>query len=180
MLGPDKTFKVFSAVAHLEDFENLSVFTADKLELVIDVHLQYFLRKDDLKLLHDEYDLQYKSTLRNTVRAAIKNRAATFKLDEYLRKREYVENELHVAAQLSLGGPCCSPICTNMTCPHGCIPYTTCDRNVKGLFADVRLFQLGAVYLASSIASRKLEAVIIAEREQTEKYKQDEKVSYLY
>ncbi len=42
------------------------------LKVEITVELQYFLIKEDLKLLHDSYDVYYESILENNIKDALK------------------------------------------------------------------------------------------------------------
>ena len=72
MIGPDYNFKKFKASAHHVIFPSLSIFTSDNLEVEITVELQYFLVKEDLKLLHDSYDIYYESIVENNAKDALK------------------------------------------------------------------------------------------------------------
>ena len=51
------------------------IFSRDKLEIGISVSLQYFLNKDDLAELHDEYDLFYEEIFKQTAKDAVKVRS---------------------------------------------------------------------------------------------------------
>ena len=48
------------------------IFSRDKLELQISVDLQYFLNKEDLPELHDEYDVFYKEIFEQTAKDTVK------------------------------------------------------------------------------------------------------------
>lgn len=50
---------------------HLYLFTFFK-KVEITVHIQYFLRKDELKLLHDAYDLYYEDVVRSSAIDALK------------------------------------------------------------------------------------------------------------
>ncbi|GFS12513.1 hypothetical protein ElyMa_006699500, partial [Elysia marginata] len=73
MIGPDFGFKTFQASAHFVNFNNLEVYTWNKLEIEIDVSFQYFLRKDDLPYIHKFYDVNYGTTIRTSAISAIKS-----------------------------------------------------------------------------------------------------------
>lgn len=60
MIGPDYTFKTFSADAHYEELKKIVTFSRDKVEVEITCAMQYFLRPEDLKDMHQEYDLYYR------------------------------------------------------------------------------------------------------------------------
>ena len=65
MIGPDYTFKTFEATVHYEELKKIETFTkgtADSLGVAVEITcaMQYFLRPEDLKDLHQQYDLYYK------------------------------------------------------------------------------------------------------------------------
>ena len=72
MIGPDYNFKKFRSSAHHTIFPSLLIFTSDNLEVEIIVELEYFLIKEDLKLLHDSYDIYYESIVENNAKDALK------------------------------------------------------------------------------------------------------------
>lgn len=78
--GPDVEFKIFQADAHKVTLTDVSVFTADKLEVGVTVHFQYFLRKDDLKLLHAAYDVYYEDVMKTSATDALKVRTSSSKV----------------------------------------------------------------------------------------------------
>ena len=63
MIGPDYTFKTFSADAHYEELKKIVTFSKDKVEVEITCAMQYFLRPEDLKDMHQEYDVYYRLDL---------------------------------------------------------------------------------------------------------------------
>ena len=63
MIGPDYTFKTFSADAHYEELKKIVTFSKDKVEVEITCAMQYFLRPEDLKDMHQEYDVYYRLNL---------------------------------------------------------------------------------------------------------------------
>ncbi len=72
MIGPDFEFKEFKATAHFVAYDHIAIFTKDNLEVSISVELQYFLIKEDLKLLHDTFDIYYQSIIENNAKDALK------------------------------------------------------------------------------------------------------------
>ena len=60
------------STAHLNTLENILIFSRDKLEIGITVDLQYFLNKEDLPDLHDEYDLFYEEIFKQTAKDTVK------------------------------------------------------------------------------------------------------------
>ena len=100
-VGPDKYFKTFKATAHIVSLRDIEIFTRsviltmeyseaflyvlryvndpytfcyirDKLEVTITVNVQYFLNKDDLAELHQEYDIFYKDVFKQTAKDVVK------------------------------------------------------------------------------------------------------------
>ncbi|PIK59361.1 hypothetical protein BSL78_03732 [Apostichopus japonicus] len=146
-IGITFNFKTFPADAHILELWNLEVFTSDRLQVSLDCALQYFLRIEDLKLLHDNYDLQYESVLEDSARDAIKSAATRFSTRDYGIIRGEIEEALFVAARVRLGGLCCPIWCdlpTGGCNSTGCIPRESdsCGPDQLGLFASVRFFQL--------------------------------------
>ena len=78
MIGPDYNLKKFRSAAHHVVFRSLSIFTSDNLEVEITVELQYFLIKEDLKLLHDSFDIYYESIVENNAKDALKVKLSYF------------------------------------------------------------------------------------------------------
>jgi hypothetical protein len=72
LLGPDFEFKEFYSAAQFVSFSHIPIFTTDNLEVKITAELQYFLIREDLKLLHDSYDVYYQSVIANNAKDAIK------------------------------------------------------------------------------------------------------------
>jgi hypothetical protein len=72
LIGPDFEFKEFKATAHFVAYDHIAIFTKDNLEVSISVELQYFLIKEDLKLLHDTFDIYYQSIIENNAKDALK------------------------------------------------------------------------------------------------------------
>ena len=171
-VGVDYTFKKFKADAHIEVFQKMEFFNKEKLSVTMTFALQYFLIPEELKSLHDSYDLGYRPILRNTVKAAIKDAATKYSVDEYRKERPKVSAGLFKAAKVSLGGTCCFSDCKKYVCDTGCL-RSNCT---KGLFAYLKYFQLEEVDITEQQEKKFLQAVIEREKRDTENYKQREKV----
>ncbi len=160
-IGIDYEFKVFKADAHVVELDRVSVFTRDRLEVDLDCTMQYFLRPEDLKYLHDTYDLDYEETLRNSAVDALKGATSDFTTREFGEKRALVEEALFRAVRNRLGGTCCKIGCANL--PEGCEPNCKkpedCTKEDKGLYVDVRYFQLSFVEIPDIVLSRNLQAL---------------------
>ena len=171
-IGVDFTFKIFKADAHIEYFQKMEFFNKDKLTVTMSFALQYFLMPENLKSLHDAYDLGYRPVLRNTVGAAIKDEATKYSVDEYRMERPRVAAALFKAAKTSLGGTCCFSDCQKYKCIPGCL-RSNCT---KGLYAYVKYFQLEEVDITDTQEQKFLQSVIEREKRDTENFKQQEKV----
>ncbi len=77
----------------------------------ISVELQYFLIKDDLKLLHDTFDIRYQSIVVGNAKDALKNAVTKFDTDEFISNRSVIQNELLRGVRRRLSGVCCLPNC---------------------------------------------------------------------
>lgn len=71
-IGPDHEFKEFYAAAQFVYFGHIPIFTTDNLQVSISIELQYFLIKEDLKLLHDTFDIRYQSIVVGNAKDALK------------------------------------------------------------------------------------------------------------
>ncbi|KAL8586179.1 hypothetical protein ACOMHN_057741 [Nucella lapillus] len=204
LVGPDYEFKKFKASAHFETLFDVTVFAADKLEVKIDVSFQYFLKKEDLHILHRNYDLYYQNVVRTSAIDALKGEAPNFLTKEYITNREQIESSLFKAGEAPnfltkeyitnreqiesslfkavrdrLGGICCAKNCTlyEFACPEGCKNYTLCDDETeKGLWVYVKYFQLGAVDIPSAVVDRFLRALTLKEEADREKLLQEAQV----
>lgn len=179
LIGPDFEFKNFSASAHFEDLYDVAVFASDKLEVKLDVHFQYFLNKDDLPILHRNYDLYYETVIRTSAIDALKGEAPNFVTREFITNRKALENALFKAVRERLGGICCQKDCKlyEFACPPGCKANALCDsKTEKGLWVYVKYFQLGAVDIPSDVEDRYLKALTLKEETAREQYLQDAQV----
>ena len=165
-------FKKFKRDAHLLRFHELRIINKEKFELKVDCSLQYFLRPEDLHLLHDKFDLYYEPVLRKTAAAAIKNRASQYSITDYRLRREMVGAGLGEAASRALGGTCCREDCSVHRCREGCKIYRTCNATEKGLFADAAHFQMLKLDISDQ-EQRFLQQVLEQELKDTEIFKQN-------
>lgn len=156
-VGPDKTFKTFQSTAHLISLENILIFSRDKLEIGISVSLQYFLNKDDLAELHDEYDLFYEEIFKQTAKDAVKGTVTSYSTREFFMKRPEIELKIFLELRKRFSGKCCEPLCDDkdFLCVENCIsPRTACNKADKGLFATVKYFVFGRVVIPRDVSDR--------------------------
>ncbi|KAK3750814.1 hypothetical protein RRG08_037255 [Elysia crispata] len=179
MIGPDYGFKKFKASAHFISFSSLQVYTWNKLEIEIDATFQYFLRKDDLPYIHKFYDVNYETTIRTSAISAIKLETAKWKTDQFVSDRKDLETALFKAVRNKLGGSCCQKDCESWkyACPAGCTSLDQCNNEKdKGLWVDVKYFQLGAVHIPEEVEGRHLEKLVTKEETERGQYFQDASV----
>lgn len=178
-VGPDHTFKVFPADAHFVELVEISVWTGDKIEIKISCNFQYFLRKDFLPDLHEAYNVDYKPVVRGTAIDAIKGRAADLPIDDYIRNRGNIEKELFEALAKRVDG-CCRETCPTdeeeMPACGYCIKNSLCKDDERGMFVEVRYFQLLAVDVHEDVKSRYLRQVTEAAEEERAQFELREKV----
>lgn len=174
LVGPDYEFKTFPAAMQNMEIQRAAVFTSDRLEVHVSVSLQYFLRKDQLPLLHKAYDIYYENVLEKNALDALKRASTEFSTREFIRDRNRVETKLFKEVRERLGGNCCEKDCsTKGNCVTGCRPYTSCLENQKGFFTEVRFFQLKEVAITNDVQSRFLQALILQEETEKEKFLQE-------
>ncbi|PIK59362.1 hypothetical protein BSL78_03733 [Apostichopus japonicus] len=163
-IGITFDFKKFPADAHFVEFYDLAVFTSDVLRL------------EDLALLHDTYDLQYKDILEKNALDAIKSSVTQFSTRDFGTIRDEIEETLFRAVRSRLGGLCCPLWCDrpggmcNLT---ACISQEECGVDDLGLFASVRFFQLLFVDIPDDVISRNLLTLTQLEDGEREEYIQD-------
>lgn len=100
--------------------ENMSVVVS-KQKVAMDCTFQYFLRVEDLALLHDTFDLQYEDILRTNAIDAIKSSVTQFSTRDFGTIRDVIEETLYQAVRARLGGMCCPIWCDS---PGGKIWFT--------------------------------------------------------
>lgn len=181
-IGPDFEFKEFYSAAKFVTFLHIPIFTTDNLEVKITAELQYFLIKDDLRLLHDAYDVFYESIVANNAKDAIKNSITKFDTDEFISNRSVIQNDLFLGVRQRLGGKCCIPGCKTSCngckvwelCDKNCKPRATCTKDDKGLFVEVRYLQLQDIDIPLQVNERKLLSLIRdLEKEKEQSTKQE-------
>lgn len=80
-LGPDYKFLKYQADAHVENLNEVSVFSAGQtnssigLEFKIDVFFTFLLKQDEVGLLHEDFALSYRDNVVSRTKEAIKNAA---------------------------------------------------------------------------------------------------------
>ncbi|OWF44236.1 uncharacterized protein LOC110458648 [Mizuhopecten yessoensis] len=177
-IGPDFEFKVFKADAHFETLSQVRAFTADGLEVMVTVSFQYFLRKDDLPALHRAYDIYYKDVMRSSAIDAVKGAVPVFTTREMFSDRPIVEETMFKAVRERLGGICCQKNCNDWkyACPASCKSRRICLDSDQGLYANVKYFQMGQVYIPNDVKERLLRSLTLKEDAAREKLLQDAQV----
>ena len=116
------SFKKFKAIAHHVNFNRISVFTTDNLEVRLvsryfhpsfdsnrfdppsqTITFQFFLVKEDLPLLHTAYDVYYEPIIVSNAKEAIISTCSRFDTDEFINDREKIWREIYFGAKRQLG-----------------------------------------------------------------------------
>jgi len=176
-VGVMSEFKVFKTTQFTKQYNNIAVFNKEKMQIIISCSLQFTLRPEDLKPLHDTYDVRYEPVIYVTARAAIKGAATQFSIDEFRLNRSLVADGMKKAVSGALDGNCCRKDCKKNFCRPGCMDYKLCKDDQKGMFSTVSGFQLRLVDLSPSQTKRFLRQVLEQELKDTEKFKQDEMIT---
>ncbi|KAJ8019937.1 hypothetical protein HOLleu_41726 [Holothuria leucospilota] len=185
-IGITFAFKTFPADAHFVELYDLEVFTSDRLEVKLDCSFQYFLRYEDLQLLHDTFDLRYEDIMRTNAIDALKSAVTQFSTRDFGTIRDVIEEVLFQAVRARLGGSCCPIYCDipgggcNETTDENfnvtsCFPRDSdeCGPDELSLFASVRYFQLLFVDIPDDVISRNLLTLTQLEDGEREEYIQD-------
>lgn len=185
-IGPDFEFKEFYASAQYVYFGHIPIFTTDNLEVSISVELQYFLIKEDLKLLHDTFDIRYQSIIVGNAKDALKNSVTKFDTDEFISNRTVIQKDLFLGVRERLSGICCLPGCLTVQqcpsckdweiCTKDCKPRNECTKEDKGLFVEVRYLQLSDIEIPSQVNERRLLTLIRELEEEKEKSIKEEMI----
>lgn len=176
-IGPDFEFKIFQADAHFETLSRIRAFTSDGLEVQVTVNFQYYLRKEDLPQLHRAYDIYYKDVMRSSAIDALKGAVPVFTTREMFSDRRTVEQAMYKAVRERLGGICCQKNCDwKYACPENCKSRSICLDDDVGLFANVKYFQMGEVYIPRDVKERLLRSLTLKEDAEKEKLLQDAQV----
>ncbi|CAH1249784.1 Hypp8688 [Branchiostoma lanceolatum] len=171
-IGPDFEFKLFPRGAHVVQLNDLAIFTSDLLEVVINCSFQHFLRKDEVGLLHDKFDLEYEPVLYRVAYSTIKETATLYSTVNFMSSRPEIEVAFHRALRERLQGDCCTG--DNATQPAFCRPPPDCD---MGYHTDVRYFQLLSVNLPALIVERSMTALTLQIDAEKEQFIQDDRVT---
>jgi len=94
----------------------------------------------------------------------------------YIKNRKKVEDALFTVVRRRLGGVCCAKNCNSWAyaCEKGCTPLAQCDQErEKGLWVDVKYFQLGAISIPDDVSERYLKKLTLNEEGARENYIQD-------
>jgi len=185
-IGPDHIFKEFYAAAQFVQYGHINIYTSDNLEVSISVELQYFLIQEDLKLLHDNYDLKYQSVITGNANDALRSAVTVFDTSEFISNRTVIQNELLRGVRERLSGSCCIPGCkTRKVCPNckewefcykGCKPRSQCKNEDKGFFVEVRYLQLHDIEIPNVVNERRLLTLIRELEEEREKSIKEEMI----
>jgi len=187
LIGPDHEFKEFYAAAQFVHYAHINIYTSDNLEVSISVELQYFLIKEDLKLLHDNYDLKYQSVVTGNANDALRTAVTVFDTSEFISNRTVIQDELLRGVRERLSGNCCIPGCkTKKQCPH-CKDWELCYKNCKprskgctdaekGFFVEVRYLQLHDIEIPNVVNERRLLTLIRELEEEREKSIKEEMI----
>lgn len=182
LIGPDHEFKEFYASAQYVSFQHIPIFTTDNLQVNISIELQFFLIKDDLKLLHDAFDIFYNKIIVDNAKDALKNSVTKFDTDEFISNRTVIQNELFYGVRERLSGACCLPGCLKtcsqceqwQLCTPNCKPRSQCTKADKGLFVEVRYLQLHDIDIPYQVNERRLRSLITdLEREREKSIKEE-------
>ncbi|KAL5005783.1 hypothetical protein ScPMuIL_016941 [Solemya velum] len=166
ILGPDTELIFFKGDAHNVDIRT-SIFTRDDLIINIDFHLQYFLKPDELGVLHSKFETDYNPVLVKIIESTVKNEAAQFSVDNYRLNRTYLEQFFFRAVHRVLGGNCC-PSCCSKSCPGdlqcvNCQPLGSCD---PAYHVDVRYFQMSQIEVPNEVFEQFLrQTLLVVENE---------------
>ncbi|KAL3832276.1 hypothetical protein ACJMK2_023934 [Sinanodonta woodiana] len=176
-IGPDYEFKVFKANTQFITLENVTVFTSDKLEVSITIFIQYNLRRGELPLLHKQFGLYYEDVVKNSIIDAVKGSIPVYSTRQLILNRLQVQEIISKAIRDRLGGTCCRPGCAyNGSCDSGCVPYSSCADNQKGLYLDVKGTQIGKLVIPDDVENRFLRVLILQEESAREKFYQEAQV----
>jgi len=156
-LGPTKSFLKYQADAHLEELDDLSVFSSGGsnssigLTFKVDVAFSYLLIQDKIGVLHRESSSSYREVIKSRTVEAIRNEASQVAFDQYFSDRKFVEEIFRTAVESNwLANP---PI------------HATLDR-----------FHLGRVQIPASVYQRQLESRVQNELNEREDFLQQAEI----
>jgi len=96
--GPNWDVITFSRLyqeVSYEDSSSLDVGNNEGIQVNIDVNFWYKLRRKYLKDLYQKYGTKYHDKATSIAKAALKNTAVAFTLDEYLRSRAQIAKAMN-------------------------------------------------------------------------------------
>lgn len=173
LIGPDFEFKVFPASGQFLSLQRVKAFTADGLEVMVTAHLQYFLRNYELQDLHKKFNLDYEDVMETSAVDALKGALTTFNTREIVSKRKEIESVCYKAVRERLGGICCAPQdkCKSWkyACPVNCKNRDICEDSDKGLYVNIKYFQLDEIEIPNSVEERFLRQLTLQEESEREK-----------
>ena len=181
LIGPDYEFKIFPADAHELNLFNIKAFTSDKLEVRVSVILLYFLRSYELADLHQKFNIDYDDIMKSSAIDALKGAIPVYNTREIVSKRKEIEAVIYKAIRERLGGTCCAPqnLCKSwaFACPVNCISRNICEDKDKGIYVDVKYFQLGEISIPGTVEERFLRQLTLQEESEREKLLQNAQVA---
>ncbi|KAK6176947.1 hypothetical protein SNE40_015148 [Patella caerulea] len=157
-----------TVVHYTTDFNDVKVYTADEIEISLDVQVQYRQNQwEDIIVDPRENPNLYQQIVNFTVVNALKGTGGLFQLIDYFQQRDVVEASFRDAIDLRFTGVCCGIGCINKNgeCRQGCKPRDTCTTFDKGIYTLLDKFSLVDVHVPESIRRRiqqLLETEIIA------------------
>jgi len=155
-LGPDYRFVKYQADAHHIHLEDLDVFSdggpdSVGLSFQLDVDFTYFLKEEEIGVLHRDLAKTYTSVIQSRTIDAIKNSATTVPFTDYFKKRKDLEAQLKEAIQARWN-------------------------EKPQLHAELDQFFLGRILIPSFVADKQLSAKIQIETNKKEEYLQQTRI----
>lgn len=154
------TYALFTSItadAHYEEFNELSVFSAGGsnesigLEFVIDADLTFFLKKEEVGLVHKELATNYRNIIVSRAKDAIKNEAIFVTFSEYFQARKSVEARFARAVEARWN-------------------------EAPSMHCELDQFHVGRIRIPETVAQKQLEATLQNERNDREKFLQQAKI----
>lgn len=163
ILGPSVGFLEFDGTAHTVS-KTHGVFTVDKMPITISYHVQYFLRENEIGVLHSKFGMDYDSVIRSVIESEVKNAAVPYSVDQFRLQRSVLEKYFHRKLKYRLEGDCCPECCPSscdtFTACSLCPPPSTCD---QGFHINVDYFHLGQVDIPNQVTERYLTRTLLKE-----------------
>jgi len=157
-IGPDKHFIKYQADAHLEQLNQLGVFSTSAsnvsvgLEFEVDVDFTFFLNKDEIGLVHREQASNYERVIMSRAEEALKNSAAKqVGFSDFFQERKRVEAVFRAAIEERWNSP-------------------------PSLHCKMDQFHLGRVRIPDSVAEKQLQSRVQNERNGREQYLQEAQI----